>query len=203
VTVLAGAAHSGIGSPAAPSDFAQTWSPDASVVVFASTRAPGTLRVVNPDGSDDRPIPVPPLLSYAFSPDWHWIAFPSGGSGAPLVVGAVPPPKGKISLTITLIPDGSKPRLGRRTYTLRCRPAGGTLPKRGDACVRLLRVQNPFAPVPRNVACTQIYGGPQEAVVTGVYGGKRVRTTFTRVDGCQIARWNRVRFLFPIPVGVR
>jgi Tol biopolymer transport system component len=116
--------------------------------------------------------------------------------------GAVPPPKGKISLTITLIPNGAKPRVGRRTYTLRCRPAGGTLPHRKTACSKLLQVQNPFAPVPRDQACTAIYGGSQEAVVTGVYGGKPVWARFTRVDGCQIARWNRVRFLFPIRVGV-
>jgi Ca2+-binding RTX toxin-like protein len=118
-------------------------------------------------------------------------------------LGAVPPPKGRISLTITLIPNAGKPRVERRTYTLRCRPAGGTLPQRKAACSKLLQVQNPFAPVPRNQACTEIYGGPQEAVVIGFYGGKGVRTTFTRTDGCQIARWNRVRFLFPIATGIR
>jgi Tol biopolymer transport system component len=118
-------------------------------------------------------------------------------------LGTVPPPKGKISLTIALSPNSAKPRVGRRTYTLRCRPAAGTLPRRASACAQLLRVQNPFAPVPRDQACTQIYGGPQQATVIGVYGGKPVRTTFTRTDGCQIARWNRVRFLFPIATGVR
>ena len=74
--------------------------------------------------------------------------------------------------------------------------------QRKAACSKLLQVQNPFAPVPRDQACTQIYGGPQEAIVVGVYGGKPVWARFTRVDGCQIARWNRVRFLFPIRVGI-
>jgi Tol biopolymer transport system component len=118
-------------------------------------------------------------------------------------LGAFPPPKGKISLSIALSPNSAKPRVGRRTYTLRCRPPAGTLPHRADACAKLLRVENPFAPVPRNQACTQIYGGAQQAVVIGVYGGKPVRTTFTRTNGCQIARWNRVRFLFPIATGIR
>ena len=117
-------------------------------------------------------------------------------------LGAVAPPKGRISLTITTIPNASKPRAGRRAYTLRCRPAGGTLPHRKTACSKLLQVQNPFAPVPPGQACTEIYGGPQEGIVAGTYGGKPVHTTFTRVDGCQIARWNRVRFLFPIRVGI-
>lgn len=117
--------------------------------------------------------------------------------------GTFTPPKGKISLSIALSPNSAKRRVGRRTYTLRCGPAAGTLPHRADACTKLLRVQNPFAPVPRDQACTQIYGGPQQAVVTGIYGGKPVRTTFTRTDGCQIARWNRVRFLLPIATGIR
>jgi len=112
--------------------------------------------------------------------------------------GSVPSPKGKTSLEITVRPRGSsKPSEPRRVYTLRCRPAGGTLPQAASACAQLGRIQNPFAPVPRDTACTLIYGGPQEAVVIGVYAGKPVRTRFTRTDGCQIARWNRVRFLFP------
>ena len=107
------------------------------------------------------------------------------------------------ALKITVIPNGGKPTVGRRSYTLRCGPAVGTLPKAGIACSKLAKIQNPFAPVPTAMACTEIYGGPQEAVVVGVYGGKPVRTRFTRTDGCQIARWNRVRFLFPIPTGIR
>jgi hypothetical protein len=53
------------------------------------------------------------------------------------------------------------------------------------------------------MACTQIYGGPQKALVAGVYNGKQVGATFTRINGCQIARWNRVRVLFPIPTGIQ
>jgi hypothetical protein len=55
--------------------------------------------------------------------------------------------------------------------------------------------------VPATVACTQIYGGPQTALVTGEFRGRRVRATFNRKNGCEIARWNAVRFLFPIRVG--
>ena len=118
-------------------------------------------------------------------------------------VGTFTPPKGRINLTITLIPNSGRPKVGRRSFTLGCRPARGTLPHRVTACSKLLQVQNPFAPVPPDQACTQIYGGAQEAVVTGVYGGKALRTTFNRTNGCQIARWNRVGFLFPIPTGIQ
>ena len=55
----------------------------------------------------------------------------------------------------------------------------------------------PFAPTPRAAACTQIYGGPQEALVTGRFRGRLVHAHFSRKNGCEIARWNRVGFLFP------
>lgn len=37
--------------------------------------------------------------------------------------------------------------------------------------------------------CTQQYGGPQTAVVTGTYLGREVNCRFSRTDGCEIARW--------------
>ncbi|MDX6489690.1 MAG: TolB protein, partial [Gaiellaceae bacterium] len=82
-----------------------TWSPDGTVIAFTSSRSPGTMRVVNPDGSGgDKPIPVPSTNAYAFSPDWFWIAFPSGGSGAPLTL---------------MRPDGSGRReLGSTVYAV-------------------------------------------------------------------------------------
>jgi hypothetical protein len=33
--------------------------------------------------------------------------------------------------------------------------------------------------------------------VRGSLRGSSVTATFTRTDGCQLQRWNRVRFLFP------
>ncbi|MGG6381494.1 serine protease inhibitor [Paenarthrobacter sp. NEAU-H11] len=38
--------------------------------------------------------------------------------------------------------------------------------------------------------CTQQYGGPQVAVVTGIFHGRPVSSIFRRTDGCEIARWN-------------
>jgi hypothetical protein len=32
--------------------------------------------------------------------------------------------------------------------------------------------------------------------VRGTYQGRRIWTRFARRDGCEIARWNRHRFLF-------
>jgi hypothetical protein len=50
--------------------------------------------------------------------------------------------------------------------------------------------------VPKNVACTEIYGGPQVARVAGILRGRRIGASFNRENGCEIARWNRVAFLF-------
>jgi hypothetical protein len=103
------------------------------------------------------------------------------------------------SLTITVWPQGSK---GPSTkWTLRCQPAGGTLPKRGAACFRLHSVKAPFASIPPHTMCSDVYGGPQVARVTGVFRGNRVATMFARRNGCETARWNRVTFLFPGATG--
>jgi hypothetical protein len=100
------------------------------------------------------------------------------------------------SLHITVWPNGHA-HSPKRTYTLACAPLGGTLPHRRSACARLAGLERPFAPTPRQIACTQIYGGPQEALVTGRFRGRTIRSSFNRRNGCEIDRWNRVAFLFP------
>lgn len=100
------------------------------------------------------------------------------------------------NLRITVWPRGPEASPGR-VWTLRCKPHGGTLPGAARACGRLAALPRPFAPVPSDLVCTLIYGGPQVARVTGMFRGRRVWATFRRTDGCQIARWNRVSFLFP------
>ena len=59
-----------------------------------------------------------------------------------------------------------------------------------------------FAPIPVNVVCTEIYGGPQRARVVGTVAASRIWATFTRTNGCQIDRWKRLSpWLLP-PGGV-
>ena len=47
-----------------------------------------------------------------------------------------------------------------------------------------------FAVPPPNQACTEQYGGPEVATVTGTFDGKPVDTTFSRTNGCEIARYD-------------
>jgi hypothetical protein len=50
-----------------------------------------------------------------------------------------------------------------------------------------------LAATPPGRACTEIYGGPQTATIKGTLKGEPVDARFSRTDGCQIARWQRVR----------
>jgi hypothetical protein len=88
-------------------------------------------------------------------------------------------------------------------WTLQCNPARGSLARPGRACTRLAAGGSKlFAPIPPSTVCTEIYGGPQRARVTGLLAGKRIWASFTRTDGCHIARWNRLApWLLP-PGGV-
>lgn len=101
------------------------------------------------------------------------------------------------SLTITYLEDAADPT-DRVHWTLRCGPTGGTHPRRAAACRELSRLGfGAFRPVPPDMACAELYGGPQVAIVTGRVSGRRVWAKLTRVDGCQIDRWERVPSLLP------
>lgn len=68
----------------------------------------------------------------------------------------------------------------------RCRLLGGLEPRDLD-------------PVPRGTACTQVYGGPATARVTGELRGVRVWAEFDLTDACEIARWRRNAALLGAP----
>ena len=99
-------------------------------------------------------------------------------------------------LKITVWPDG-RAEGDAKTYTLRCAPAAGTLPKVATACSKLVPLPRPFGPVSRDVVCTEQYGGPQQALITGRYNGRSVWAMFSATNGCQISRAKRIAFLLP------
>jgi hypothetical protein len=106
-------------------------------------------------------------------------------------------PQSRLTITIWAKGQGTP----SRTYTLRCGPTGGTLPRAARACRVLASLRKPFAPVPRMSACTEIYGGPQEALVRGVVRGRRIWAHLDRSNGCEIARWDLHRAFLPVAVG--
>jgi hypothetical protein len=85
-----------------------------------------------------------------------------------------------------------------REWRLHCDLAGGTHPDPEEACEQLLGLDDPFAPTPGDAVCTEIYGGPAVAEVEGLYRGETIDAKFSRTNGCEIARWDRHAFLFPV-----
>jgi hypothetical protein len=99
----------------------------------------------------------------------------------------------RYDLTISYWPVG---RGGEaRTATVTCDPDGGSHPDPARACDALLSHEDALEPVAKQVACTEIYGGPQVAVVSG----GAVRAVFSRTNGCEIARWDKLAPLLELP----
>lgn len=90
------------------------------------------------------------------------------------------------------------------TWTLTCEPVGGDHPDAEAACAALATAggATAFAPTPRDVACTEQWGGPQTATVTGTVGGESVDATFDRRNGCEISRWDALAPLFGPDAGL-
>jgi hypothetical protein len=88
-------------------------------------------------------------------------------------------------LTVVARPDGPDGRVRKRS--IECERLGTSAP---EAPCRGLSVER-LAPVPPTTACAEIYGGPATARVTGTLRGERVEAEFSRVDACEIERWDR------------
>jgi Subtilisin inhibitor-like len=86
------------------------------------------------------------------------------------------------------------------TWRLTCDPAGGSHPDPVGACQALeVNGASALPPVPKDRACTMIYGGPERATVTGTWNGRDVASTFSRTNGCEINRWGQMVPLLPEP----
>ncbi len=114
----------------------------------------------------------------------------SGSSPSASQPKSVAPVPADVTITVD---DGS----GTTTTTkLTCEPTGGDHPKPDDACAALAAAwPSAFEPVAKDLACTEIYGGPETASVSGTIDGKPVNAQFKRNNGCEIARWEQVQSL--------
>ena len=115
-------------------------------------------------------------------------AGPAGDDGSP---------EGATELTITLDADGPG---GEDPVTEEVSCAEGT---GGEAACEALAAVSAadLGPVGPDVACTEIYGGPDEAQVEGELHGEAVAERLTRANGCEIERFDHLvpalRELFP------
>jgi hypothetical protein len=116
------------------------------------------------------------------------LAVAAAGCGQDDERSAAPPPSVGASLaqlTITIDKDGTGAHKAK-TADVRCDASGDS-----PACRAVARLTaKAFRPVPPTMACTELYGGPQVATVKGTLRGERVDAKFSRVNGCEIARWN-------------
>jgi hypothetical protein len=99
-------------------------------------------------------------------------------------------------LTITVWPQGAGGP--SREWTLRCDPPAGSLPDAREACERL--TAELLQPRADDEICTQIYGGPQVARVTGTFEGRAVDVRYGRANGCEIHQWDSAGFLLPVKI---
>jgi hypothetical protein len=95
----------------------------------------------------------------------------------------------------------SAPTAPAQTWTLNCDPAGGSHPDPAAACAALAKATDPFRPTPPDRACTMIYGGAQTATIVGTYRGLSVNASYSRTNGCEIARWDAIAAVLVIPGG--
>lgn len=90
------------------------------------------------------------------------------------------------------------------TYTLTCEPIGGDHPDAEAACAAIAAAGGvaAFEPTPMGFACTEQWGGPQTATVTGTVAGETVTAEFSRANGCEISRWDALAPLFGPDAGL-
>lgn len=125
-------------------------------------------------------------------------AIPAGPTppspGASVTPSPTPTPAGKTELTIVSLDAGGSPT----TWRLACDPPGGDHPDKAAACTALdAHGAAALPPVAKDRMCTQIYGGPETATITGTWRGQPVLSTFSLKNGCEIARWKLLAGLLP------
>jgi len=90
-------------------------------------------------------------------------------------------------------------------WTLTCDEAGaasGTHPNPDQACAALTENGAKALPaVGTDMMCTQQFGGPQKATITGSFNGKPVDSQLSRGNGCEISRWDDLEGLLPKTAG--
>ena len=101
-----------------------------------------------------------------------------------------------IDLTISIRDHPDAPEHVFRLVSQDGNPAAGTtLPEPVAALAAVERFgEDIFFPKPGPPRlCTQQYGGPQKAAVTGMVDGVAVDSSFARTNGCEISAWDAAK----------
>ena len=106
------------------------------------------------------------------------------------------PAQGETRLIIELWPSGQDTGTASRAE-LTCDPPGGDLADPVAACQALQNQREALEVLPADAVCTQIYGGPETAVITGTLDGEAIEVRLSRANGCEIDRWEQLRPVLP------
>jgi hypothetical protein len=124
-----------------------------------------------------------------------------GGGGNDEQVAAAPPQASSqappqvplAELTVRVDPDGGGAKQPR-TVDVTCDGQGDA-----EVCGVVAHLTaDKFTPTDSQLACTQQYGGPETATVTGTLRGEQVQARFSRENGCEISRWQDVQELLGV-----
>ena len=114
-----------------------------------------------------------------------------------------PAPAATGGIELTLRSDSGAGRVSTGELTCRSGEQRATGDLVGRAPVtRLCRDARAVAPLltgkgPARRVCTQVYGGPQTARITGAIDGRDVDRTFKRTNGCEIEQYARIAKILP------
>jgi hypothetical protein len=163
-------------SPATPGSPSPGSTPGASTPTEPENTQPGTAApgTTPPDAESTVPAPAPPAPG----------PLPSNpGNGDAELAISVKPSKDGAAVSYTLVCKGGAPA------------AESQHPSAAAACTALKENASILnQPAPRkDVSCTQQYGGPQVATVTGAVDGTPVESTFMLRNGCEIGAWNAAK----------
>lgn len=106
------------------------------------------------------------------------------------------PGQGNAELAISVVPDEGQAAIN---YTLVCQvgvpAAESSHPAADAACAAIKENAALLSPATQGTAqaCTEQYGGPQTATVTGVVDGVAVDAEFARTNGCEISAWDAAK----------
>ncbi len=158
----------------------------------ACTQGGGTAQTPSP-GTSSSSAPASASPSATTSPDTETTSPAPSPSAAPVTSG---PGQGNAELAIMVKPSETG---APANFTLVCQngtPAAESQhPSAATACTALKNNAALLSPAPRakDQSCTQQYGGPQQATVTGVVDGNPVEASFSLRDGCEISAWNAAK----------
>jgi hypothetical protein len=137
------------------------------------------------------------LTACASSPGDAGTAAPPSGSADPAAGGGIQQADNDLQIELDR-GDGTEPE----SWTLTCVGfVEGSHPDPEAACAHLADMDDPFAPLPPDVVCTEQFGGPQTARILGRWNGEPVDLELSRTDGCHISQWDALGPLLPGPVG--